>query len=70
MMSDFDYYWTLAASILNLFFLFDVLLHLICFGFLTTLKNWEYVLEGIIQILAWLFAVLFLIEEYEGNNKG
>ena len=69
MMEDFDFHWTLAASVLNVFFLADVLLNLLCFGLIDTLKNWEFVLELILQSLAWVFAVLFLIEEFRGDTK-
>ena len=69
MIADFDLHWTVACSVLNLFFLIDVLLNLICFGVKATFKQWEYFVEVILQSLAWVFSILFLISQIEGSTK-
>ena len=48
MLEDFDFHWTAACMVLTLFFLVDLLLNLVCYGLLATLKKWEYVVEIIL----------------------
>ena len=67
-MDDYDLFWTIAASCVNLPFLIDMVLNIAGYGFKKTFKNWEYVLEIILQCLAWFFAGFFLDEIIHQNN--
>ena len=69
-MPEFDFHWTIATMVVNLTFLIDLIFHIACFGWLRTAKSLEYIVEVIMQCLAWSFATVFLISSMHHNNAG
>ena len=47
--------------IVTICFLVDLVLYLFAFGFSQTLKNWEYIIELVLQVVSWILPVCFVI---------
>ena len=48
--------------LLSLYFLVDLSLNIFAFGFLKTLRNWEYALEILLQVAVWILVLFYTIK--------
>ena len=51
--------------IVTICFLVDLILNLFAFGFSQTFKNWEYIIESILQVVSWILPVCFVIRSIQ-----